>query len=105
MSENTTQAIETTAVEEYFPSEDLGSLPRQGLLHEETAELVEELFAFHAWTPEMIEGGKRVRETLADAYKAIIKHVPPSPSRTRALNCLTDARMLANTAITFKGVV
>ena len=44
---------------------------------------------------------------MVDALKAaameIMIHVPPSPSRTRALNHLIDARMLANAAITHKG--
>lgn len=66
---------------------------------------VESLFAFQPWDDEQQEAGKYVREALADAYLAILTTVPPCPTRTRALNALTDARMLANQAITFKGQV
>ena len=66
---------------------------------------VENLFGYHPWTDEQKDAGKPVCEALAEAYKAILAHVPSSPTRTRALNAITDARMLANQAITFNGQV
>jgi len=68
-------------------------------------ESVKELFTYHAWSVEQIEKGQKVKNALAEAYKAILLNVPSSPSRTRALNCLTDARMLANASISFNGEV
>lgn len=64
---------------------------------------VHDLFQYHEWTMGDIEKGANVRITLEAAYCAILHNVPPSPSRTRALNHIVDARMLANAAITHKG--
>lgn len=96
-------AIEHITRAEYIPSADLAHLNRAGGPADE--DLVAELFEFHPWTQGMVEEGREVRLALAEAYKRILLLVPACPSRTRALNCLTDAMMLANTAITFKGVV
>lgn len=67
------------------------------------AEAIHDLFEYHAWDEKKIGNGKAVRNALASAYGAIINSVPPCPTRTRALNMLTDARMLANAAITHEG--
>lgn len=67
--------------------------------------LANDLFTFKDWTLEQIEKGAEVKNALKEAYKLIIKNVPSSPTRTRALNALLDARMLANAAITFGGQV
>jgi len=72
---------------------------------EEVERSIKELMTYAPWTKEQIEAGEVVRDALAKAYFAILSSVPSSPSRTRALNLLTDARMLANQAITFKGEV
>lgn len=63
------------------------------------------LFTYKPWDSDQVAAGSAVREKLIDAYLAILKHVPASPSRTRALNMLTDCRMLVNQAITFRGEV
>ncbi len=73
---------------------------------EEKAEagfLVADVFTYHEWTDEQKDAGREVRESIGDAFLSIMKNVPPSPSRTRALNHLIDARMLANAAITHGG--
>lgn len=64
---------------------------------------VHDLFQFHVWDDTMINSGSIVRSALEDAYNAVLHNVPPSPTRTRALNNIIDARMLANAAITHKG--
>lgn len=64
---------------------------------------IQSLFRFEPWQPSQIAKGERVRDALAKAYEVMLENVPPSPTRTRALNMLVDARMLANAAITFKG--
>ena len=64
---------------------------------------VSDVFEYQAWDAGQIEAGSGVRNALASAYRQIIAAVPPCPTRTRALNMLVDARMLANSAITHKG--
>lgn len=66
-------------------------------------ENVEDAFNYQPWDDEQVLAGHVVREALTRAAKALLNHVPESPLRTRALNNLVDARMLANAAITFKG--
>ena len=68
-----------------------------------TLDNVEAAFNYQPWDAEQILAGDVVREALIRAARAILNHVPESPLRTRALNNLVDARMLANAAITFKG--
>ena len=64
---------------------------------------VRDLFEYHKWTEEMQTAGEKVRESLIQAVLTIIKNVPPGPTRSRAINNIIDARMLANAAITFSG--
>lgn len=71
----------------------------------ELDEAVKNLFTFHPWSATQVADGEKVRDAIAEAYKAVILNVPSSPTRTRALNALVDARMLANAAITFKGEI
>jgi hypothetical protein len=78
-------------------------LTRATALGPEVVKTVDDLFIYHPWAEEQIARGSAVRSALQDAYEMIIEVVPPCPTRTRALNCLTDARMLANAAITHKG--
>jgi hypothetical protein len=69
----------------------------------DTRAQIHDLFQYHAWDDGMINQGSIVLNALEEAYAAIIANVPPSPTRTRALNAIVDARMLANAAITHKG--
>ena len=85
--------------------EGLNRIQLTELNNTETCKLVEDLFSYHKWDADKEYAGEEVRETLTNAYVAILAHVPPSPSRTRALNAVLDARMLANQAITFEGKV
>ena len=66
-------------------------------------EEIENLFKYQPWTPNKVRRGEEVRSKLIEAYISMIDNVPPCPTRTRALNALTDARMLANAAISFDG--
>ncbi len=84
---------------------DLNRLNRSDVSDEQLDAAVKDLFSYHPWDEEQINRGAFVKEKLAEAYKALILHVPSCPSRTRALNALTDARMLANAAISFNGQV
>lgn len=64
---------------------------------------VERAFNYQAWNAEQMKAGTDIRASLVKAAKVILANVPESPLRTRALNALVDARMLANAAITFNG--
>lgn len=88
----------------YKPSSGLYGLSREQLSND-TLKLIEELFTYHRWDAEQNQQGAAISYALAHAYFTIVQNVPVSPSRTRALNALTDARMLANQAITFRGAV
>jgi hypothetical protein len=72
-------------------------------LTEITKEIVSEIFTYYPWEVEQIDSSNEIRDSLAKAFKTVVNVVPPSPTRTRALNAIIDARMLANAAITFKG--
>jgi hypothetical protein len=64
---------------------------------------VTEAFQYQPWNAEQTIAGNAIRESLIIAAKMIIDNVPETPLRTRALNALVDARMLANAAISFNG--
>lgn len=64
---------------------------------------VVDLFEYHQWNEQQLEHAYPVSVRLQLAYVEILKHVPPCADRTRALNCLTDAKMLSNSAITHGG--
>ena len=65
-------------------------------------EQIDDLFTYHPWTPAQVASGVIVRNALAAAYLAVLENAPPCSTRTRALNMIVDARMLANAAITFR---
>lgn len=50
-----------------------------------------------------VTAGKKIREALANAVKAIVAGAPPSPDRSAAIRKCRDARMDANSAITHGG--
>lgn len=64
---------------------------------------VEHAFTYQPWNDDQLQRGKEVTAALIFAAKAVIRAVPECPTRTRALNNLIDARMLANAAITHDG--
>jgi hypothetical protein len=64
---------------------------------------IEDAFEYHAWTPEQVEAGERIRRVLADAVLQIICDAPPGPDRTVAIRKIREARMDANSAITHGG--
>lgn len=69
----------------------------------EVEALIIERFTYKQWTPEQIERGRQVTEGAIEFAKDIVQHVPPSATRTRALNLIEEARMLSNAAITHEG--
>lgn len=69
----------------------------------ENRALVAERFTYKQWTPEQVEAGKAVTEAAIEFGVKIIAGVPACATRTRALNLIEEARMLANAAITHNG--
>lgn len=69
-----------------------------------TLDNVDAAFRYQSWNSDQVARGEQVREALVAAAKAILRTVPECPQRTRALNHLIDARMIANAAITFDGL-
>lgn len=67
-------------------------------------ENVEHAFTYQAWNEDQLARGREVTAALIAAAKAILQNVPECPMRTRALNNLVDARMIANAAITHDGL-
>lgn len=65
-------------------------------------ENIEELFTYQPWNNDQTARGVAIRTALVEAGKVILRRSPRCPLRTRALNALFDARMLANAAISFE---
>jgi hypothetical protein len=65
---------------------------------------VEHAFTYQRWNEDQLTRGGEVTSALIAAAQAILLNVPECPTRTRALNNLIDARMLANAAITHDGL-
>lgn len=68
-----------------------------------TLENIEDAFTYQRWSPAQEDCGAAVRDVLVLAAKQVLRSVPPGRLRQRALDCLIDARMLANAGITFRG--
>ena len=69
----------------------------------ENRALVSERFTYKQWDEEQVAAGKAVTDAAIEFGVKIIAGVPPCPTRTRALNLIEEARMLANAAITHNG--
>lgn len=67
-----------------------------------TLENVVAVFTYQPWTEDQTARGQRIRDSLVAAAKVILTDVPECPARTRAINALVDARMLANSAISLE---
>ena len=81
------------------PAGQMMSPPSQRL----TLDTVDAAFRYQPWDELQRDQGEQVRDVLVAAAKVILRTVPDTPLRTRALNNLIDARMLANAAISFRG--
>lgn len=72
-------------------------------LNAEVVHQIEDAFEYHAWSPEMVDRGKAVRQALIRAIMVIIENVPPGPDRSVAIRKIREARMDSNSAITHNG--
>lgn len=70
---------------------------------EPTDEEIDDMFVYHPWDDENVAKGKAVREALANAVKVIVANVPAGPDRSVAIRKIREARMDANSALTFDG--
>jgi hypothetical protein len=95
----------TEANDEIYKMSDLPRLGPPDVNPVKVHSLAMKLFRYEPWHPDKIEMGNKVRDALIVAYEAIVNNVPACPARTRAMNALTDCRMLVNQAITFDGLV
>ena len=68
-----------------------------------TLDNIEHAFTHQPWNADQQTRGAVVTAALIHAARMILQNVPESPTRTRAMNNLIDARMLANAAITHDG--
>jgi hypothetical protein len=76
---------------------------RASELTPDVAAAIDDAFEYHKWDDAKIAQGKAVREALANAVKAIVANVPPSPDRTVAIRKVREARMDCNSSITHGG--
>ena len=72
-------------------------------LNEEVIEEIRYHFVHHDWDKSQKEKGLQIKMVLELAFRHFIAHLEPSPIRTRALNCIIEALMLGNRAITHQG--
>ena len=64
---------------------------------------IDNAFEYQRWNDKQVAAGKKIREALANAVKAIVAGAPPSPDRSAAIRKCREARMDANQAITHGG--
>lgn len=69
----------------------------------EVEKQIDDAFKYHPWNELQVAQGREIRQALANAVKAIVKHAPPGPDRSAAIRKCRDARMDANSAITHGG--
>ena len=72
-------------------------------LSPEVSSSIDDAFEYHPWNDLQKAQGQVVRRALADAVRAVVAHVPPSPDRSAAIRKIREARMDANSAITHGG--
>lgn len=77
-------------------AEDAGTFDR-------AQEIIEELLTYHKPNAEQTEAYGEIATAAKDFMTTIIVQCPPGPARSRALNMVADARMVANASITHGG--
>ena len=64
--------------------------------------MLDDLFTYHAPTPEQVEKYAKINEAVRAAARVILQECPPNPDRTAAIRLLREARMTANASIATK---
>jgi hypothetical protein len=78
-------------------------ITRATAVDQQTAEAIQDLFSYRPFDQDQTARSNKVREALVAALVTIIEHVPPCPDRSAAIRKLREARMDANSAISFRG--
>jgi hypothetical protein len=78
-------------------------ITRTSEVDQQTADAIQDLFAYHPLDQDQKARGDEIRNALAAALTKIIEHVPPCPDRSAAIRKLREARMDAMSAITHRG--
>lgn len=73
-------------------------------LVEVTPENLDDVFSYHSPSGTQPERFLAISRAMKEAARAILENVPRCPDRTRAINALRDARMLANAAVALEHV-
>lgn len=68
-----------------------------------TYQEIDELFSYHAPTPEQRKIYERINLAFQDCAKAIAPMLPAGPGKTVAIRALSEARMKANQAVALEG--
>ena len=64
--------------------------------------LADDLFTYHAPTPEQVEKYAAINEAAKAFFKVVHANCPQSPDRTAAVRLIREARMTANASIATK---
>lgn len=63
------------------------------------ADVIEEIFTYHAPTPEQVEKYQRIRDKAKELARVIDECCEPGPDRTAAVRKVREAVMTANASI------
>lgn len=65
-------------------------------------EVLDDLFTYHAPTPEQAEKYKAINEAAKEFARVVLDSCPRNPDRSAAIRKIREARMTANSAIATK---
>lgn len=68
-----------------------------------TEELLDDLFTYHAPTPDQVEHYTALRDAARTFAGVIVRHTPPSADQSAAMRKLRECVMTANAAIALGG--
>lgn len=68
-------------------------------------EFLNEVFEYHAPTPEAVEAYKKIRAAAKTFAAVIYANTPPSADQTTAIRKLRECVMTANAAVALEGLV
>ena len=69
------------------------------------AEKLDEIFQYHAPSPDQQVAYEKLRSSAKDFAKAIVELTPPCADQTAAVRLIREAVMTANAPIALKGLV
>ena len=66
--------------------------------------ILAELFSYHPPTPNTLPKFAAINQAAKNFAEVILQNCPPGADRTVVINCIRNARMFANAAITLDGL-